>query len=191
MTMQTFMNRQQRRAYEKQMKKAGQTAAATAASGDKLSIVLEEMKNINAQIVKMVEYNKTVFKTITLFRETLERKGIVTIQDFKDTENLYHKNVVVREQKIKELLASDMSEHEKIEWCMKEAEEYRHGYDKFNITPVRDLNVPPPIVNEYLIDRGITGADYRKWATYLGVPGSMQVAEQKPQEKPEGNVQVP
>ena len=188
MTMQSFGNRQQRRALEKQMKKAG--VAAQAPVGDKLSMVVEELNNINAQIVKMVEYNKTVFRTLTLFRETLERKGLVTIDDFKETENLYHKNVIVREQKIKELLSSALSELEKIEWCMREASEYRHGYDKFNISPVRDLNISPPVVNEYLTEKGYSGSEYKKWATYLGIPPSMQY-EDEAQEKQEGNVQVP
>lgn len=186
MTMTNFMNRQQRRAYEKQMKKVGQTPAAT----DKLGSVLEEIQNINSQIVKMVEYNKTVFRTITLFRETLERKGIVTIEDFRETENLYHKNVNTRELKIKELLSSDLSDQDKIEWCMREANEYRHGYEKFGISPVRDLNIAPPVVNEYLMEKGYSGAEYRKWATYLGIPASMQI-EEKQEAKQEGNVQVP
>jgi len=189
MTMTTFMNRQQRRAYEKQMKKAGQAAKAPA--GDKLSIVLEEIQNINAQIVKMVEYNKTVYRTITLFRETLERKNIVTIDDFRETENLYHKNVAVREQKIKELLSSELSEGEKIEWCMREANEYRHGYEKFNISPVRDLNIAPPMVNDYLTEKGYSGGEYKKWATYLGVPASMQLEQTATPAPEQGNVQVP
>jgi hypothetical protein len=187
-----FMNRQQRRAYEKQMKKAGQ--AASAPPGDKLGTMVEELNNINAQIVKMVEYNKTVYRTLTIFRETLERKGIVTIDDFKETENLYHKNVAVREQKIKELLSSPLSDDEKIQWCMREANEYRHGYDRFNISPVRDLNISPGIVNEFLSEKGYASAEYRKWATFLGVPATMQVEPEKPQpqapqpEASEGNV---
>jgi hypothetical protein len=189
--MENFMNRQQRRAYEKQMKKAGHAAATP--PGDKLGLMVEELNNINSQIVKMVEYNKTVYRTLTIFRETLERKGIVTIDDFKETENLYHKNVVVRDQKIKELLSSSLTDAEKIEWCTREANEYRHGYDRFNISPVRDLNIAPPIVNEFLMEKGYFGAEYRKWATFLGVPASMQVEPEAPQppvqpEVAEGNV---
>ena len=181
MTMQTFMNRQQRRAYEKQMKKAGQVAqtAQQAQKPETLSRLLEEIQNINSQVVKMVEFNKTIYRTITLFRETLERKKIVSFEDFKETENLYHKNVKVREDKIKELLSSALSDAEKIEFCMREAHEYKHGYEKFNISPVRDLNIPPPVVNEYLNEKGYVGNEYRQWATHLGIPASMW-AEQKP-----------
>jgi hypothetical protein len=181
------MNRHQRRAYEKVNKigSAQNDINSANAMSSNLKALIEDFRNIQSQLVKMVEFNKSLFKSVQIVRETLERKGFLTIDDIKDTENLYRVNIENRDKKIKEVLSSDMTDDEKIEMCLQDAETYKPGYEKLNLNPVRDLNVAPNVVNDYLIhSKEMTGLNYKQYALFLGVPEVMLV---KPLPEPKNN----
>lgn len=190
------MSRQQRRAAERQARKMGINPAQLGVNpqaGAPLQTIVDDMRNIQKQLVKMIEFNKTMFRSIQIFRETLERKGFLTVDDIKETENLYKQNMDMRDEKIKELLSSSMSDEEKIEFCLKDAEGYKPGYERLNLSPVRDLNVAPNTVNDYLIGvKNFYGQQYRQFAMYLGVPEQMLVMPlpEAPKEQPEVSPEV-
>jgi len=188
------MNRHQRRAYDK-VNRVGSNQAEDNSNvmTTNLKALIEDFRNIQSQLVKMVEFNKSLFKSVQIVRETLERKGFLTIDDIRDTENLYKLNIENRDKKIKEILSSDMTDDEKIERCLQDAEIYKPGYEKLNLSPVRDLNVAPNVVNDYLIHtKELSGLNYKQYALYLGVPEVMVVKplpNPKPKEEKENEFQ--
>ena len=139
--------------------------------------VLEDLQSIHEQIVKVTDFQRSLYSSFQLMRETLERKGVISIADWKGTEDLYRAQKTLRDSKIKEILSSSMTDFDKVDVCMKEILEYKHGYEKLNLNPVRDLNVPPPVVNEYLMTKHYQRQDYLRLADALGVPETMQVKE--------------
>lgn len=164
------MNRKMRRVQASMQRKS-----AAPAVGEGVAELAQEFRNMQVQLVKMVEFNKSLMRSMQVLKETLERKGVLTREDVKDTEVLYRETSKNRDAKVKELVGSTMSDFDKIEWCVKEAEAEKHGYERYSIQPVRDLNIAPGIVNDYLLDKGYSGEKYQRYATYLGVPESMLV----------------
>lgn len=135
--------------------------------------ILEDLQNVHEQIQRVTEFQRSLYNSIQLMRETLERKGLMNMEDLKATEDLYRAQKTVKEAKIKELLSSTMTDIEKIEFCLKEFTDYKPGYEKFNLNPVKDLNVSPPVINEYLSQQGFSGNSYVRYAQLLGVPETM------------------
>jgi len=164
------MNRHDRRAMQSVQRKNGAQPQESAT----LVEMAENVKNINTQLNSLFHAYRNNFNTIVFLKETLERKGLVTAEDFKETERLYNENREQRETRVKEIYKQNLSDEEKIEICLKDFTEYKHGYQKQNINPVKDLGLSPNVVNDYLIQKGFTGLTYQTYATSLGVPKAMQ-----------------
>ena len=166
------MNRQQRRHMDKVARKQNTPSQTVNVSAKEL---LEEIKNIHQHIKKIVEFDKNMIRSMQLLRETLDRKGVVTQTDLRETEQLYKANFERRQKVIKELLASDLSDVDKIERCLSEAAqaEGKPAYEKLSLSPIKDLNISPGVVNDYLIQKGYSGDSYKSVALQLGIPEMM------------------
>jgi hypothetical protein len=173
------MNRQQRKAFEKQMAKQGLNPNQI--QGDmalKIGGIVEQLQALHKQNVKITEFNRKIFGSITKLKEALERKGVITAQDFDEVETLYLQMLPRREAKIKEIVASEMADEEKIKFCLDDLNSKSHGYDKYNILPVRDLNVAPGTVLEYLQSMEYPAETLKILAIGLGVPEVMLVKKE-------------
>lgn len=168
------ISRQQRRAMERAAMKTGAkpTPAASQLQGQ-LGEIVSELQNMQTHIVRIVEFNKQMFRSLQILRETVERKGLIVPSDISEVEELYRRSFDKRQTAIKGTLSSDKSDQDKIEMCLEEVTTYKPGYEKLQISPVRDLNVSPAVVNDYLIENGYVGDQYKKYAVYLGVPEAM------------------
>lgn len=167
------MSRQQRRAFEKQATKQGFNPNAQGDLAMKLGTILEQLQSLHKQNVKITEFNRKIFGTFTKLREALERKGVLTANDFDEIETLYLQMLPRRENKIKDIVASEMTDDEKIKFCLEDFNSKSHGYDKYNILPVRDLNVAPGAVMEYLQSLEYSGDQLKYLAISMGVPEVM------------------
>lgn len=172
------MNRRERRFMESLQRKQGKTVAQPQQQQlGGIERIIEDLQSIHTQISKVTEFQRNLYNSLQLMRETLERKGVMDMSDLRATEEMYHAQVKVKEEKVKDILSSSMSDFEKIDFCMKELTEYKPGYEKYNINPIKDLNVPPPVVNEYLSLNNYRSGAYMKFAALLGIPESMYVKE--------------
>lgn len=170
------MNRQQRRVFEKQVLKqaaANPSHLVQQELGAKLNSIVEQLQALHKQNVKITEFNRKLFGSMTKLKEALERKGVITQEDFDEVESLYINMLPRRESKIKEISASDMTDDEKIKFCLEDYQSKVHGYDKYNILPVRDLNIAPGAVIEYLTTSGHSGDQLKILAVGMGVPEMM------------------
>lgn len=163
------MNRHSRRAAQKINRNGDNDTTAS----QKMSEALEGFKEMQGQIAKLVQLYRNNFNSILMIKETLERKGLISIDDLKETERLYKENAENRDKRVKEIYAKNMTDEEKIDFCLTDYIEYKHGYLKQNISPVKDLGVAPNVVNDYLMSKGYTGLKYREYAIFLGVPEFM------------------
>ena len=163
------MNRQQKRMLGAMQRKGG----ASPEAADTLVKMTQDLQNTNSQVNRLFHAYRNNFNSIVVLKETLERKGLVTAEDFKETERLYKENSEQRDVRVKEIYKQNLSDDEKIELCLKDFTEYKHGYEKQNINPVKDLGVSPNVVNDCLIQKGFTGMTYHTYATSLGVPEMM------------------
>jgi hypothetical protein len=139
----------------------------------KLGSIVEQLQALHKQNVKITEFNRKLYGSLTKLKEALERKGVITHQDFEEVEILYVNMLPRRETKIKEINASDMTDDEKIKFCIDDFNSKVHGYDKYNVIPVRDLNIAPGLVVEYLSSKGYTGDNLKIMAVSMGVPEMM------------------
>lgn len=174
------ISRQQRRALEKQMAKQGMSSGLQA-QGDlatKLGSIIEQLQALHKQNVKITEFNRKIYGSLTKMKEALERKGVITSQDFDEVEALYLQMLPRREGKIKEVTASEMTDEDKIKFCLEDFNSKCHGYDKYNILPVRDLNVAPGVVLDYLRSLEYSGDQFKYLAISMGVPEAMLVKKE-------------
>jgi hypothetical protein len=165
------LNRQQRRAANS--KGVGIPVFPQNDFALKMNSIVEQLQAIHKQNVKITEFNRKLFGSLTKLKEALERKGVITHDDFEEVERLYLNMLPRREAKIKEIYASEMTEDEKIQFCIEDFNSRCHGYEKYNILPVRDLNVPPGAVVEYLSNKGFAGDNLKIMAISMGVPEVM------------------
>lgn len=163
------MNRQQKRALGHQTRKEGVPAQAS----NTLVNMVQDLQNTNQQVTRLFHAYRNNFNSLVVLKETLERKGLLTADDFKETERLYKENSEQRDVRVKEIYKQNLSDEEKVELCLKDFTEYKHGYEKQNINPIKDLGVSPNVVNDYIIQKGFTGMTYHTYATSLGVPENM------------------
>lgn len=173
------LNRQQRRAAASTKGLPNLHSLQKNDSSVNLSVIVEQLQALHKQNVKITEFNRKLFGSITKLKEALERKGVITHQDFEEVEDLYVKMLPRREDKIKEIYASDMQDDEKIKFCLEDFTSRIHGYAKYNILPVRDLNVAPGAVIEYLSSHGYTGDNLKQMAVSMGVPELMVVRKEE------------
>lgn len=167
------MNRQQRRASTKQgLNSITQYQTELAM---KLAGIVEQLQSLHKQNLKITEFNRKMFGSLTKLKEALERKGVITNEDFEEVEKLYMGMLPRREAKIKEIVGSEMTDEDKIKFCIEDINSRCHGYDKFNIIPVRDLNVAPGVVIDHLIALGYEGDSFKLLALSMGVPEVMLV----------------
>lgn len=175
------MSRQQRRAMERAALKSGSRPQAPQSQlQGHMKELIEDLQRMNEQIVRVVEFNKRLFQSLQILREACERKGVIVPSDIAEVEELYRQSFSKRQVVMKEVLSSSKSDQEKIELCLEEITTYKPGYDKMNLNPVRDLNVSPAVVNDYLIENGFTGEQYKRYAIQLGVPEPMLLTGEFP-----------
>jgi hypothetical protein len=167
------MNRQQRRATAKQGVNPFTQYQTDLAM--KLAGIVEQLQSLHKQNLKITEFNRKMFGSLTKLKEALERKGVITNEDFEEVEKLYLGMLPRREAKIKEIVASEMTDEDKIKFCLDDINSRCHGYDKYNIVPVRDLNVAPGVVIEGLTTLGYEGDSLKLLALSMGVPEVMLV----------------
>jgi hypothetical protein len=160
------MNRHQRRATQAINKTAGDPQGSMAELNDGL-------KEMQAQLTKVISLHRNNYNTIQMIKETLERLGVLKIEDLKETERLYQENAKNKDLRVKEIYKQNLTDDEKIELCLNDILTYKPGYLKQNISPVRDLGVAPNVVNNFVVAKGYVGLKYREYAMYLGVPEYM------------------
>jgi hypothetical protein len=101
--------------------------------------------------------------------ETFIRKEELSYQDLRDTQSLYSLKEARKEQRIKELLSYDLS----IDELFSEIRENPDtpGYDRLGINLVKDLNVNPYELAQYIRDRnkGAASEDILKYAKQFGL----------------------
>jgi len=139
----------------------------------KLGGIVEQLQALHKQNLKITEFNRKLFGSFTKLKESLERKGVITQQDFDEVESLYLNMLPRREAKIREINASEMTDDMKIKFCIDDFNSRVHGYDKYNIIPVRDLNIAPGLVVEYLTTNGYISDNLKVMAVSMGVPEMM------------------
>ena len=121
-------------------------------------------------IQKLGNYAKNLNNNMWLIVETLSRKGILDWQDVRDTEKLFTERDILRKEKIKRLISSDLS----IEAIMEEIkEEGTISYETLNINPIKDLNLNPFEVGEYIREKNpdLKLEEYLKLGQKWGLQG--------------------
>lgn len=138
--MSLHMNRQQRRqlpkaALPKQiLQNPNQTKSEEYASITQLSTIVKDLQTV-------FNHSKSVNNNVWFLIDTLARKGLITWDDYHETENLYKQREEKKQIRVKELLEQDLS----IEEALQAVEETKFllGYERLNIHPVKDLNINP------------------------------------------------
>jgi len=108
----------------------------------------DQFQLIAQDLQRLLNYIKVVDNHVWAIVETMSIKGILNWNDVNETENLYLLREQKRKEKVKELLAEDMTVPEYLE-AIKE-DPNLPGYEKFNIHPMKDLNLNPYEVAAYL-----------------------------------------
>ncbi len=142
------MTRQQRRQMiRKEAKKYIQPD--TPQTQEKSSFITPDQFQLIVQdLQRLLNYIKVVDNHVWAIVETMSMKGILKWEDVNQTENLYLIRDKNRKEKIKELLAEDKTVPEYLE-AIKE-DPNLPGYEKFNIHPIKDLNLNPYEIGAYL-----------------------------------------
>lgn len=149
-------NRHQRRALEKQRKK--ELKKIKKASGNTL-VSSPEVKQENSDqkiqtiiqdINKVYRYAKNVENKLNLMMETMQRLNLCGWDDIKHTEELYRIKEVTKQKKVKELLEKDHTLVEYIK-AIQELEDIPN-YEKLKINLVKDLNINPFEIAQYVKD---------------------------------------
>lgn len=175
------MNRKNRRASEKK-KRLKQKKEVNSTNGenykidtvdnDKINQIVSHLNNSTEDIKKIFNYTKALESKLNLLIETFIRKEELSYQDLRDTQSLYSLKEARKEQRIKELLSYDLS----IDELFSEIRENPDtpGYDRLGINLVKDLNVNPYELAQYIRDRnkGAASEDILKYAKQFGLSES-------------------
>jgi len=153
--MSQSVSRQQRRKMERDLKKQGKLsdthqAATPAGVPDSNNVTQQEMQHLVKDMQKVLNYTKIVDNHMWMLVETLDRKGILNWSDVNETEALYSQKEKTKQEKIKLLLEQDLSISEALEAIREDTE--LPGYKKYDINPIKDLNMNPYEVGVYLRD---------------------------------------
>lgn len=138
------MNRHQRRAAEKTQRIESKNNPINKLSYPKEASKKEDTSQINAlnsEIQKLLYAYKRIEGKYTLLMDTLCRLNICSIQDLRETENLYLKRDIDKKNKIKSILEKELELEDYID-LVKEADDLPE-YLKYRIDLIKDLNVNP------------------------------------------------
>ena len=110
-----------------------------------------QVNNLAQDIQRVLNYSKAIDNHIWMIVETLARKNILTWADVNETERLFVQKDENKKQKVKDILSKDLS----IEEILKEIEEDPSlpAYSKLSINPVKDLNLNPFELANYLKEK--------------------------------------
>lgn len=148
------MNRQQRR----QMAKVPMQQQMVSVPNKSVEYATKtQISTIITDLQTVFNHSKSVNTNVWFLIDTLARKGLITWEDYHETEVLYKQREDKKQLKIKELLEQDLS----IEEALQAIAETKNllGYERLNIHPVKDLNINP---NELAFHIKITNPDKTK-----------------------------
>ena len=147
---QSSLSRQQRRKLERDLVKPQVNSPKTTQPNpaENEYVTKKDLQLLVQDVQKVLNYAKLVDNHVWMLVETLDRKGILNWSDVNETENLYTLRDKNKQEEVKRILSLDLSIPEILE-VIKESPD-KHGYEKFDINPVRDLNVNPYELGAYL-----------------------------------------
>jgi hypothetical protein len=147
------MNRKQRRTSEKQIRTENNLAIKNnpiVNNKTEDDPTKQQIINLAKDLKTVFDYTKSLEFKLNLITETLIRVGVASTEDIKETQFLYSKKDETKILKIKQLLSQDLD----IEDILRIVEDSPEtpGYLRLGIDPVRDLNVNPYELAQFLKD---------------------------------------
>lgn len=166
------MNRKQRRASEKKMRTETSNISKIipqATSSDKTDELKNQIINLAKDVKSIFDYTKSLEFKLSLITESLVRTGVMSFEDIKETQFLYSKKEENKNSKIKELLSQDLEISDILEIITDTPE--TPGYLRLNIDPVKDLNVNPYELAQFLRDsaEGVSLDEVIKYSKRYGL----------------------
>lgn len=173
------MNRKQRRAMEKKNRKQQKTVtnsslkntSASSAPVDQLNKAIEQLNKVTTDIKTIYNYAKSLDTKLTLLTETLIRKEDLSQQDIRETQSLYSIKDVKKQERIKELLGVDLTLEELFSEVREDPDQ--PGYEKLGIDLVKDLNVNPYELAQFIKDKN-PGVPFEEVLKYSGQFGLVE-----------------
>ena len=122
----------------------------------------ETMETFRKHITVLNHGLKVLDNHMWLLIETLERGGYIKWEDLQETEKIYAELNRKKAEKVKELLAQDLSLSEMMAFIKED--QTKPKLERFNINPVKDLNSNPYEFAQFLMDEnpGLAKEQYEK-----------------------------
>jgi hypothetical protein len=108
----------------------------------------QKILNLAKDLKTVFDYAKSLEFKLSLITETLVKIGIISFEDIKETQFLYSKKEENKQIKIKQLLSQDLDIEELLNIVTDTPE--TPGYRRLGIDPIKDLNVNPYELAEFL-----------------------------------------
>lgn len=156
---------------QKRKDKPSNNSVGQPTSGVTADAVLQKLQDFSQKVSTFATtINKEFNGSISLLLETMYRQGILTETDIEATKQARQAREVRRQEKIKEMLESELDTEEKLQEISRLENEDIPVYDKLIINPVKELNLDPYEVFEILKDEDKTLQEMAnlgtKWAIH-------------------------